>query len=110
MAFLRRFCEICLKLGHPVFTVLDFATIIFTEPGRQSSVQIPTSRLRSVYLYLPVTGWPRFISGPGFNFLRLLRPGGLQWRYCNPPPHGEHTHTHTYIYIYIKILLFLRLP
>jgi hypothetical protein len=29
LAFLRRFCQICLELDHLVFTSLDFATVTF---------------------------------------------------------------------------------
>jgi hypothetical protein len=49
-------------LHSPVFTLLDFATLIFfTEQDRQPCVQTPTSRSRSLYLCPPVTGWPNYI-------------------------------------------------
>jgi hypothetical protein len=39
IAFLRRFCQICLELYHPVFTYLDFATIfIFFHRARSSAL------------------------------------------------------------------------
>jgi hypothetical protein len=31
----------------------------------------------------------RVARGTGFSFRRLLRVTGLQWRYCNPPPHEQ---------------------
>jgi hypothetical protein len=38
VAFVRRFCQIRLVWDHAVFTCLDFATVLFTEQGRQPSV------------------------------------------------------------------------
>jgi hypothetical protein len=44
------------ELNHPVFTSLDFATIIyFTEQGCQPCVQLPTWRIRSLYLLCPLS-------------------------------------------------------
>jgi hypothetical protein len=38
---------------------LDLATIFFfTEQGRQSCVQPPTWRTRSLHLCPPIKGWP----------------------------------------------------
>jgi hypothetical protein len=41
IAFLRRYCQICLELDHPVFTSLDFATSFFIEQDRQPNIQPP---------------------------------------------------------------------
>jgi hypothetical protein len=76
---------------HPVFTSLDFATIIiFTEQGLQPCIQPPIWRSKSLYVCPPVTGWP---PGTGFPFRRLLQLAGLRWRYSNPPPQGEYHHS-----------------
>jgi hypothetical protein len=49
----------------------------------------PTWRARSLYLYLPGTGWPSYTPGTGLPFRRLLWFAGLRWRYSNLPPRGE---------------------
>jgi hypothetical protein len=41
VAFLRTFCQICLELDHPVFTSLDFATIIFYRARSSALCPIP---------------------------------------------------------------------
>jgi hypothetical protein len=46
---------------HPVFTSLNFTTIIsFTEQHGLPCVQPPTWRTRSLYLCSLVTGWPSY--------------------------------------------------
>jgi hypothetical protein len=53
IAFLRRFCQICLELDRPVFTSLDFGTIIFfTEQGHHLCIQPPNLEDRvSVFMF-----------------------------------------------------------
>jgi hypothetical protein len=51
-----------------------------------SSETPPIWRTRFPYLYPPGTGWPSYTSGTGFPLRRLLRLGGLRWRYSNPLP------------------------
>jgi hypothetical protein len=46
-----------------------------------SSETPPTWRARSLYLYPPGTGWPSYTPGRWVLFCRLLRLGGLRWRY-----------------------------
>jgi hypothetical protein len=84
LAFLRRFHQI-----YPVFTFLDFATVIFTGQDRQSSVQSPARGLRlciyvlqgqggtvlcvCVCIHVYVQG--RFlVCGPGPRFSASWRP------------------------------------
>jgi hypothetical protein len=49
----------------------------------------PTWRGRSPYLHPQEQGGPVMPPGTGFTFRRLLRLGGLRWRYSTPPPHGK---------------------
>jgi hypothetical protein len=51
---------------HQVFTNLESATIIFTEQGRQSCIQPPTWRTRSLCLWPPIPHWNEFICSNSF--------------------------------------------
>jgi hypothetical protein len=78
IAFLRRFCQICLELGQPIFTSLDLATIIFLH-GKviKPCVRPPTWRTRSLYLCPPVTGWPSYTpQAPGSLFVAFYDSRG----------------------------------
>jgi hypothetical protein len=83
--FLRRFCQICLfllELDHPVFTSLDFDTVILLQSKIVSLASNPQTRGPGLCIYVPQ--W----QGTGFPFRRLLPLAGLRWSYTNPPPHG----------------------
>jgi hypothetical protein len=52
-AFLRRFCHICLELDHPVFTSLDFATVICVQSKVISFAFNPQLGGPGLYIYVP---------------------------------------------------------
>jgi hypothetical protein len=85
---------------HPVFTSLDFATIIYLRSKVVSLACVQPQTWRTRPLYLCPTG-------TGFPFRRLLRLAGLRWRYSIPPLHGTHTHTHTHTHTYIDIYIYI---
>jgi hypothetical protein len=46
-------------------------------------------------IYIPQEqGGPVVLAGTGFPFHRLPRLAWLQWRYWNPPPHGDISSSH----------------
>jgi hypothetical protein len=59
---IREFRQISLELHNRGFTSLDLATIIFFLRSKVVSLasNSPTWRIRSLYLYPPVTGWPSY--------------------------------------------------
>jgi hypothetical protein len=76
-------------VDRPVFTSLDFATVIFLRiKAIIPASNPPTWRTRSLYLCPPVTGWPSYTPGTGFRFPRLVQLAGL-WRCSNLLPRGE---------------------
>jgi hypothetical protein len=88
-SLLRRFCQIYRELDHPVFTPLDFATVIFLQSNVVSLASNPQPGRSCLCTYVPqLQGCPVIPPGTGFPFRRLLRLAGLRWRYSNPPPHG----------------------
>jgi hypothetical protein len=100
-AFLRTFCQIRLEVDSPVFTYLDFATIIFIQ--RQVVIlAYPTRNLEdqvSAFMSRRWQGGPVIPPVTGLPFLRLLRLAGLRSRYSDPPPQGNcenHTKTQKY--------------
>jgi hypothetical protein len=55
IVFLRRFCQTCLfrpELDHPVFTFLDFATVIFLQSKAVSLVSNPQPRGPGLCIYV----------------------------------------------------------
>jgi hypothetical protein len=56
----------------PVFTCLDFVTILFTEQGRQPCVQLPTWWAMYLYLCPSVARWSSYIPRHGVPFSSLL--------------------------------------
>jgi hypothetical protein len=83
IAFLRRFSQIA--SGFHLFGFRNNSS--FIEQGRQTCVQTPTWRARSLYLSPTRTGCPGYTPGTGFSFRCPLRLAGLRWRYSNLPPH-----------------------
>jgi hypothetical protein len=89
VAFLRRFCEICLELGHPVFISFYFKTILFLSQKVISLAFNPKPGGPGLWICVPQ--WqvgPDIPPGTGFPFRRLLRLAGLRLTYYNPPPRG----------------------
>jgi hypothetical protein len=91
-AFLRKFCQTCLfhcELDHPVFTSLDFTTVIFfsTEQGHQPCIQPPPGGPDLCIYVLQWECGPVITPANRFPFHRLLWLAGLRWRYLNLPPH-----------------------
>jgi hypothetical protein len=82
------FLEDSVKM-HPVFTSLNFVTIILYRA--RSSALHPTPNLEDQVSYscTPVTGWPSYTPWQRVPFHCLLRLIRLWWRYSNLPPHEK---------------------
>jgi hypothetical protein len=95
--------RLCHELDSPVFTSLDFVTIICL----QSKVAILASNTQPAVTGLCIYGFqwqgdPVILPGTRFTFLRLLWLAELQCRYSNSPPHRN------MICIYIALIIPVR--
>jgi hypothetical protein len=77
---------------HPVFTSLDFATIIFLQSKVVSLESNPRPGGPGLSIYVTQgQGGPVIPPGTEFPFRRLLLLAGILWRYSKPFPHGKST-------------------
>jgi hypothetical protein len=87
IAFLRKFCWICLfrrELNHFV----GFRNNIFFYRARSSALR-PTPKLEdqvSVFMSSSDSTAQLYPPGTGFTSCHFLRLAGLRWRYSNTPP------------------------
>jgi hypothetical protein len=94
IVFLRRVCQTCLEVDHPVFNILDIATIFFfTEQSHQPFVPPPTWRTRSLDLYPPVIVWPSYTPSHRVPLSSPSTTRRATVEVFNPPPHGAFPNT-----------------